>query len=234
MNNDISFELETTASLSNYNSWIADSFYPFTQGSLIEIGAGIGTFSELFIDRVDNLTLLEPSHQFCAKLQQKFAAEGHVEILQSHLDSLKAWPEDRHFDCAMIINVLEHIQEDKEALEIIFSVLKPGGHLLLFVPALQSLFSELDEAEGHHRRYHFPELGDKVNTTGFKIIKLRYFDWLGATSWWFLNVVLKRKTIDSNSAILYDRIGIPITRWIERIIKPPFGKNLILVARKIG
>ena len=234
MNENISFELETIAQLKNYNNWIAGSFYPFIRGSLIEIGAGIGTFSELFNDRVDSLTLLEPSSKFCEKLEEKFSGEKHVEIIKSPLESLEKHFENRYFDCAVMVNVLEHIREDKDALRILFELLKPGGHVLIFVPALMPLFSDLDDALGHYRRYHLLELEEKVKMMGFKIIKSNYFDWLGSIPWWLINVMLKQKTISTKAAIFYDRLGIPVTRYIEQFIKPPFGKNLILVAKKIS
>ena len=232
MSKDIPFELETTAKLKNYNTWISDSLDPFVHGSLIEIGSGIGTFSDLFIDQVDNLTLIEPSHKLCARLEQKFSKRTNVEIIQSPLEDLETSLANRYFDCAVLINVLEHIREDKEALRIIFKLLKPGGYLLIFVPALMSLFSDLDAAVGHHRRYHLSELEDKVKIIGFKTIKIRYFDLLGAISWWLINVILKRQSIDDNAAIFYDRVGVPLTRCIESCFKPPFGKNLILIAKK--
>ncbi len=136
------------------------------------------------------------------------------------------------FDAALMVNVLEHIEDDTAALKSLNSVLHPGGHLLIFVPALQSLYSELDRAVGHHRRYHLKDLKRITENAGFDVIKIRYFDWLGATAWWFINVVLRSNNIDANSAKLYDRIGVPVTRTIERIIPPPFGKNLIMIARK--
>ena len=232
MNKNIPFELETTANLSNYNRWIAESFYPFAHGSLVEIGAGIGTFSELFVDRFDSLTLIEPSSGLCEGLQKRYATENHIEIVQSSLESLIAQPAGKNFDCALMVNVLEHIQNDKDALRMMFNILKLGGYLLIFVPAQQSLFSELDKAVGHYRRYHLPDLKQKVETAGFEIVKLQYLDWLGVAAWWLVNIIFKQKNINANSAVFYDRFGIPLTRWIESVIKPPFGKNLILVAKK--
>ena len=152
--------------------------------------------------------------------------------MQSSLESLIVQPAGKKFDCALMVNVLEHIQNDKDALRMMFNILKPGGYLLIFVPAHQSLFSELDRAVGHYRRYHLPDLKQKIETTGFEIVKLQYLDWLGAVAWWLVNVIFKQKNIDANPAVFYDRFGIPLTRWIESVIKPPFGKNFILGAEK--
>jgi predicted SAM-dependent methyltransferase len=137
------------------------------------------------------------------------------------------------FDAALMVNVLEHIKDDKEVLELLHSVLNPNGYLLIFVPALQALYSDFDRAVGHHRRYHLKNLKEITETAGFEILKLGYFDWLGASAWWLVNVILQSKKINPKSAKLYDRIGVPVTRTIERIISPPFGKNLIMVAKKI-
>ena len=131
-----------------------------------------------------------------------------------------------------MVNVLEHIQNDKGALRMMFNILKPSGYLFIFVPARRSLFSELDKAVGHYRRYQLPDLKQKVEIAGFEIVKLQYLDWLAAAAWWLVNVIFKQKNINVNLAVFYDRFGIPLTRWIESVIKPPFGKNLILVAKK--
>ena len=53
----------------------------------------------------------------------------------------------------IMVNVLEHIEDDGSALEYIYKILKPGGSLLLFVPALQFLYNQLDHDHGHFRQY---------------------------------------------------------------------------------
>jgi SAM-dependent methyltransferase len=228
----IEFELEVTADLDNYNRWIAEIFYPYTGGSLVEIGAGIGTFSALFTSKFEKLTLIEPSPKLFKHLKERFSDNNQITVKQHSLSITFLNSEKDRFNSALMVNVLEHIENDTNALKLLSDVLKPGGYLLIFVPALQSLYSDFDQAVGHYRRYHRKDLAQIVESAGFEIIKLKYVDWLGAAAWWFLNVVLQSKDINPKAARLYDRIGIPVTRKIESFIDPPFGKNLILIARK--
>tara|TARA_E500000178_G_C16998389_1_gene744386 strand:- start:1475 stop:2176 length:702 start_codon:yes stop_codon:yes gene_type:complete len=233
MKEPVEYELDVLADLNNYNRWIAESFHPFSSGSLIEFGAGIGTLSALFLPYSRKLTLVEPSPELFKKLETKFAADSQITLIQNSLELAFEKTAEKDFDTALLSNVLEHIEDDQAALQMVSKRLRPGGHLLVFVPALQALYSDLDRAVGHHRRYHLQDLKQKAQAAGFEIIKLQYFDWIGALLWWLANIILKRTNINPNSAKLYDQVGIPITRQIERLFPPPFGKNIILVARKI-
>jgi len=107
-----------------------------------------------------------------------------------------------------------------------------GGHLLLFVPALQFLFSELDRQFGHFRRYRRSELRAKVGDAGFEIGLACYFDILGVAPWWLLNTVGGKTDFNPKMVRLYDAVGVPLTRLAERLLSPPFGKNVLLVARR--
>ncbi|AKB18854.1 bifunctional 2-polyprenyl-6-hydroxyphenol methylase/3-demethylubiquinol 3-O-methyltransferase UbiG [Methanosarcina sp. WWM596] len=78
------------------------------------------------------------------------------------------------FDGVCAFDVLEHI-DDRLALKNMYKELKPGGFLLLTVPACKKLWSNTDEFAEHKRRYSAKEFKEKVESTGFKILKLSYF-----------------------------------------------------------
>ncbi|MEL7296888.1 MAG: hypothetical protein AAGJ86_04450, partial [Pseudomonadota bacterium] len=80
-------------------------------------------------------------------------------------------------------------------------------------------------------RYHKQPLAELVQNVGFELHWIRYFDVLGIVPWYIAFTLLGR-SVSGGNVSLYDRIGVPITRSIERVINPPAGKNLILVARK--
>ncbi|WP_419947528.1 methyltransferase domain-containing protein [Candidatus Palauibacter sp.] len=61
--------------------------------------------------------------------------------------------EGREVDSVVSVNVLEHVEDDEEELALMRSLLRPGGHLCLWVPALSALYAPYDRALGHHRRY---------------------------------------------------------------------------------
>jgi SAM-dependent methyltransferase len=82
---------------------------------------------------------------------------------------------DQKFDLITMLDVLEHIEDDGDALAHVHELLNPGGYLILTVPALQSLWSVHDEVNLHYRRYRAQPLGALLAERGFSTEQLRYF-----------------------------------------------------------
>ena len=76
-------------------------------------------------------------------------------------------------------NVLEHIEDDKSTIADIYGKLETGGLFLIYVPALNILFSDFDRQVGHYRRYSKKELTEKLMQSGFIVEKIHYVDFLG-------------------------------------------------------
>ena len=223
-------DLEAMTFADNYHRWIVDRFQPYIGDDTAEIGAGIGNFSRLLRPHTARLTAYEPSENMYPVLHEQFANDDGV---TTHNGFFGVGDDNgpTRFDTVLYVNVLEHIEDDKTELERVLHALKPGGHLLVFVPALSFLYSDLDKQVGHYRRYHKRPLAELVQQVGFELDWIRYFDLLGIAPWYIAFTLLGRSVTGSNVS-LYDRIGVPITRSIERVINPPAGKNQILVARK--
>ncbi|MBF0193192.1 MAG: methyltransferase domain-containing protein [Magnetococcales bacterium] len=217
----------------NYYNWILDTFRPYLSGQVTEIGAGIGTFSELLLPNVETLCLVEPSANLNLKLLERFSLNNRVTISQATLEDFIKKPKPTLQDAIVLINVLEHIEEDAKAIMGLAKNLKVGGTLLLFVPALPFLFSKLDADFGHYRRYTLPNLVKIVEESGLNIMEKSYFDFLGVAPWWLINTMGKSTNLNPKMVGLYDTIGVPITRFMEGLISPPIGKNIIIAAKKI-
>ena len=138
---------------------------------------------------------------------------------------------DAEFDTVVYVNVLEHIEDDRGELRLMHRALRPGGRVCLFVPALRWLMSDHDRAIGHVRRYERAELRDKVREAGFEIERLHFFDSAGTLAWWLCMRVLKLP-LRGGSVDVYDRVAVPLLRAVESRLRPPLGKNLLLVARR--
>ena len=78
-------------------------------------------------------------------------------------------------DLVLMLDVLEHIADDRDALRAVRDALSPGGFLLLTVPALAALWSRHDEANEHHRRYGPMGLREVLEASGLEVVTLRYF-----------------------------------------------------------
>jgi len=224
--------LEDLEDLPNYNDWITSQFAPFLGGRTAEIGAGLGTISGRLLSRVQNLDLIEPAPVMAAQLAEKFDGNKGVRVFEQTLEAWQQGEESGQYDGIVLVNVLEHIKDDHAAARGFFQSLKPGGHLMIFVPAMPFLYSKLDYAYGHYRRYTRKNLHECIAAAGFKIEKLHFVDLAGVFPWWLLNTVMGKTSFHAPSLRVYDRYVVPVTRKLESVLRPPLGKNLILIARK--
>ena len=222
-------ELEAMSSAVNYHRWIIDEFAPYLSGDVAEVGAGIGTMSQLILAQpVRRLRAFEPSSNMYPRLAAALRGEPRAEAINDFFGPKHA---GEGLDAILYINVLEHVDDDRAELSYAWQALKPGGRLLVFVPALQWLYSDFDRQVGHLRRYRRGALAEAARAAGFEVEKARYFDATGVLPW-YLFFVLLRRPMGGGSVSLYDKVAVPITRFIERFISPPVGKNVLLVARK--
>jgi SAM-dependent methyltransferase len=224
-------DLEAMSFAVNYYRWIFDEFRPCLGQYVAEVGGGTGNFSQTLLDGgVRRLIVFEPSSNTFPNLEERFRNRPEVETLNCRLEEkYKSYPET--FDAIVYMNVLEHIENDLQELSLANFVLKPGGNLLIFVPALSMLFSDLDSQLGHFRRYHKKGLIDLVQRAGFELVRVKYLDSFGLVPWFLAFVWLKR-TITMGKVSLYDKVVVPILRKLEGVVTPPIGKNLLLIAKK--
>lgn len=225
-------DLESLTVLNNYQNWIISIFAPYLTGNITEYGAGTGNISQLLASFAERLTLVEPSPNLIPILQAKFDGDEEVTVVADTLEAAVAATEAESCDAIVIVNVLEHIEDDVTSLKELHRTLKPGGTLLIFVPALPFLYSALDKKFGHFRRYRLDELRSKCLAAGFVISTQRYFDVLGVLPWWLINRVMGATTFSDRLAIIYDRIFVPIGRMMESVIRPPIGKNIVMIAHR--
>ena len=226
--------LETLAKATNYYAWIFKSVAPWVRGNVIEYGAGLGTASERLVTLADRLTLVEPTVQLANVLCSRFANDPRVaiaaETIETHAPRIAA----NTVDCVVLINVLEHIEDDSEAMVLIFRMLKPGGRLIVFVPAGEFLMSKMDLVLGHFRRYDTNDLMSKITGAGGEMLLCRYFDMAGVVTWWVVNTLMGATTLYPTLLRINDKVVVPISRAFERIVPIPIGKNLISIAEKPG
>ncbi len=152
------------------------------------------------------------------------------------------------FDLVGLFDVLEHVPDDAALLRQIRAIVRPGGALLLTVPARKSLWSYFDEASGHCRRYEMDELRERLEQAGFEIeyltpymLTLLPLMWLGrrlAT----LTRGRRRSSSPTDMALrelqltpgINGLLRFCLEREIPRILqrrKLPFGTSLLAVAR---
>lgn len=223
-------ELEAMSVAVNYHRWILDWFTPYLGNRVAEVGAGIGSVSKLLLERpLGQLTSFEPSRNLFPRLEENLRGEPRATLAPKYF---RERDKSERFDSAVYINVLEHIDDDRSEVLDVYEALNPGGHLLVFVPALPWLYSEFDRQLEHHRRYSSRSLARLVVDAGYEIRFLKYFDIAGILPWFVMCKLLGMRPSGCSMA-LYDKIVVPAMRIAEGILSPPIGKNLLLVARRI-
>lgn len=227
--------------LSNYRKYQYDLISKFIGSEILEIGSGDRSFTKQIIKnkkKIDKIVSIEPSTTLTEIYSDKYSFPESVKFIEIDLFDMTA---DKYglFDTIILIHVLEHVEFDREALNHLYSLLKPGGMILIEVPALRSLFSIHDKILGHYRRYNKKNFKLMVNTDFFQIKKLWYQDAIGMLGSFFY-FKLKKINLQSsdgvslvkNQGILYDKFIIPFERFYEKFLKLPFGLSLTGVLQK--
>lgn len=229
---DLIKTLEYMEKAVNYNNWLFNDFNKYIGRRVLDVGGGLGVHTQRLIGREKVITV-EIIPELTAYLKNKFKDKG-VTVIQGDIcdRSLVADIKPQNIDTILCLNVLEHIRDDKLALQNMFDCLAPGGHLILFVPAIQFLFGITDIAQNHFRRYNKNRLEAMLKNTGFSIVDSYYVNMVGALAWFLHSKVLKKRLIPAKNILLYDKLLVPIISIFENIIHPPFGQSLLMVCRK--
>jgi SAM-dependent methyltransferase len=133
-------------------------------------------------------------------------------------------------DAVYSSNLLEHLEDDVDALRHMRRVVREDGRVVAFVPALRKLYGRHDQAVGHYRRYERRELKEKMQAAGLAVERLRYFNLPGVLAWSIIN----RRSGQVRSADLrFFSKFIPLFRTLERLLPPPVGLSLIAVGRNV-
>ncbi|MCJ7437875.1 MAG: class I SAM-dependent methyltransferase, partial [Acidimicrobiia bacterium] len=103
---------------------------PYLGEEVLEVGAGHGDFTGRLAEG-RFVTATDLSKRCVERLEARYGAMGNVEI--RHADGADL-PDEARFDSAVVINVLEHIEDDEAALRGLRNALRPGGHVLVFAP----------------------------------------------------------------------------------------------------
>lgn len=225
-------DLERMQQAPRYIRWVFGLIAPHVGQRVLEVGAGIGNYSE-FLVACESLTLVDQSSACCAALRSRFQSQDGVRVLQMDIcnPDVLALRESR-FDTIICLDVLEHT-DDTLALRHMNALLAPGGILILKVPALPVLHGTIDEALGHHRRYRRKDLLALVDRAGFFTERHVFLNFIGALGWWINAHVLRRRKQSLGQIRFFDRYLMPLIVWWEQRWPPPLGQSLLVVCRKV-
>ncbi|MGF1513565.1 MAG: class I SAM-dependent methyltransferase [Elainellaceae cyanobacterium] len=224
------FWLENLKSASNYNRWIFSQIRPFLGDEVLEVGCGNGNFSVLLAKRCDRLVALDLDDDYVEMTRARLKGCSHVKVMAADATALDS---PHTFNSVVMLDVLEHIEADVATIVQLARSLKPGGNLIVKVPALQSLYSPMDAAIGHYRRYHKGNLSRAFQRAGLTVDKIWYFNLAGIPGWWLNGSVLKRTMPPSSQVGLFDRV-VPALEVFEDVVSVPVGLSLFAVGQVAG
>ena len=224
-------ELDSLAEAKNYYAWVTRQFEPHLGPKVVEVGAGIGTFSDYLLrsPKVKELVAIEPGANTYPHLKKHFEGDRRVTTLDGYLSDHY---QGLNANAVVAVNVLEHVKDHKTFLEEALAATTQGGSLCLFVPALPGIYGTLDTVFEHYRRYTKSSLRQVIEAAGWKIERLSYMNFPGIAAWFMAGRVLRKTNIAPGDARTYDRLVVPWLSRLETIVPPPIGSNLVAIAKK--
>lgn len=224
--------LETLSAADRFNDEVWRRVESFIGTDILEVGMGIGIFTEKLLAR-GKVFGVDIVPEFVEEARRRLgASRPGLECLVADMgagtpDSLRG----RAFDTIVCMNVLEHIEDDRGTLSRFLELLKPGGKLVLVVPAHQCLYNPLDANDGHFRRYERADLEEKLRTAGFSVIHQSCFNLFGIAGWFLNGTILRRKDLPAGQMGLFNKVA-PLLFWLENLVGPPVGLSLLAVGAK--
>jgi SAM-dependent methyltransferase len=220
---------------------VASSLTPCNR--LLEIGCGTGNVLRVLekacpSSRVVGLELWFDGLRHARRRSRAALVQGDI----------RNSPFGTQFDLLGMFDVLEHLREDQETLELAHELLRPGGNLLVTVPGHQSLWSYFDEAAHHCRRYSIGDLRRKLEKAGFEIEFISNFmACVVPLVWCYRKLAGMRRKTKTIQQLASDEFRIvPIVnqllmgglyleaKWVSRRHRLPVGTSLVAVARKVA
>jgi hypothetical protein len=223
-------ELELFANATQWKGYFARSIARWVRGDVLEVGAGIGANTEeLHGPAVRSWLSLEPDASLAAQATRALGALPNCRVVVGTTGSAELGT----YDSVLYIDVLEHIEDDREELERAAALLKDGGHLVVLCPAHQALYSELDKAVGHFRRYDVKSL-TACGPSTLILESAYYLDSVGMLASLANRALLKQGTPSLSQIRFWDRFMVPLSRLLDPCVGRRLGKSVVAVWRRAG
>ena len=200
-----------------------------------DVGCGCGHMLQMLSERYDAVGV------DASPLAADFARQRGVKVVQGALPENVGLPAGE-FDAAIMLDVMEHLDDDVASARAVSTLLKPDGILLVTVPAYQWLFSEHDKAHHHRRRYNRQGLLQVLSAAGLRVRYISYYNTI-------LFPLAVGQRVISRSGVGVKQVTTapppePINALFRGIfaserhalgrVSLPFGLSLIAVAERVG
>jgi SAM-dependent methyltransferase len=219
--------LEGLATAVNHRRWFVELALDYLGDNPIEIGSGLGDYALEWAPHFTRFTATEADPDRLVSLKERLTGHSNIEVRQMLLPS----EETNSYSAAVSYNVLEHIEDHVGALRSMARLVRPGGAIVLIVPAFPFAMSPVDVATGHVRRYTRRSMAEALHAAGLRVERLHYANALGLIGYYAATSVFRLTPSEGPMVKFYDRFVLPLTKGAERLIRPPFGQSVFAVAR---
>lgn len=220
--------LESIASARNYHAWLTSLALPYLGETPLELGSGLGDYAQTWLEEgVPSITVTEVDESRLSHLRSRFDGDPRVRVASIDVFG----PQPMEHSAFVAFNVLEHIEADAEALRAAHTLLRPGGAVIMLVPAFGFAMAQFDRQVGHHRRYTKQSLASAYERAGLRVERLTYINMPGLAAWFVGMRLLRMTPGDGPLLTVWDRVVVPRARRWEATHAVPFGQSVFAVGR---
>ena len=224
-------ELEIFAAATVWKAYLARQLRPYLGRRVLEVGAGLGGTTRVLAPTCDaEWWCLEPDPDLAQSLERALRAGELPARCHLQIGTLRDLPASQRYDSLLYLDVLEHIEDDRQELADAAERLAPGGHLVVVAPAHPWLFSPFDAAVGHHRRYVKRTLAG-LAPPGLQLARLVYLDAVGLLASAGNHFLLRSATPTHRQIAFWDKVLVRLSRVVDPCTGHRLGKSILAVWR---
>jgi len=225
-------ELTLFAQAKNWKSYWSSEIRSYVAGEVLEVGAGLGANTEyLKTSNVTSWMCLEPDPELACRMRDSFNARPDLADCRVEVGTTETIEKRHQFHAIIYIDVLEHIENDRQELARASDLLRSGGEIIVLAPAHQWLYSPFDRAVGHVRRYNRSSLS-ACTPSNCHIERLDYLDSAGLLASIVNRLLLRQAAPDLKQILFWDRFLVTPSQLLDRLTLHLLGKSILGIWRK--
>jgi glycosyltransferase involved in cell wall biosynthesis/phospholipid N-methyltransferase len=203
-----------------FNAWMADTIQPYCGQRILEVGSGTGNLTRELIPR-EHYVASDINPLYLRTLKGMLAERPYLKVSHTDVTKGETFPElEGGFDTVICLNVIEHVEDDLDALRNIRAALATDGRAIILVPQSPALMGSLDEVLGHKRRYTPETLSEVAVRAGFRVCDILSFNRVGTPAWWLNGKLLKRREFGLAQIMMLNLLT-PVFRRVDATLPFP-------------